>query len=220
MLKAMELGINFIVIIVIAVVILGLGITWVQNVFGNIGVLSDQSIQLARQDLIKRLGNEGKSIGITLLDQDNDGKIPISRSGAQQVTTRPKVIIKNSDSDTRCYKLGIDIVRVDSSVASAAGFQGCINEDCKSNWDALKAKLDTKNWFGPPAFVQVGAGIYEEPEAIVDINNDAPLGEYSFEVKAESVKKSIGDCRGHDYTDLGANEYKTDSEFFIINLVA
>lgn len=220
--KGFQVGINFIVIIIIAVLILTLGITWVQNLFSEIGILTTDTLKIAKQKLIDQIKQGDSSLGITLNDQDNDGVPEISKRFDEISAVNPLIVIKNTDkSNVRCYSIEIYLIGIgDGEIAESAGYSSnCKNERCP-DWDALKAKLGTSNWFIPPAFVEIGPGKFQDFEALVDINEDAPLGEYQFKIKTESVIKSLGSCRDHDYTNVGNNGYESDFALFKFLLVA
>ncbi|MBS3146701.1 hypothetical protein J4471_03310 [Candidatus Woesearchaeota archaeon] len=55
---ALELSMNTIVVIVIGIVLLTLGLTWVRNIFGSVTQISDESIAIARGEIGRISHNE------------------------------------------------------------------------------------------------------------------------------------------------------------------
>ncbi len=65
---AFELSLSFIVIVVIAVILLSLAITFLQGTFTQLGAVANDVTEVAREELLNKLAAQGQRVGIAAPD--------------------------------------------------------------------------------------------------------------------------------------------------------
>lgn len=134
---AINLSISFVVVVVLAVLILSLGIMWIQGMFESIEGLTVQVISKAKTELMSDITSGDKDIGITL---PSVTRVP--PGGGQDL----EVILKNKEFNARCYMIDIELVSVDSVVSSGyfVGDPNCLGPSCSG---FAQIKNDVERWF-------------------------------------------------------------------------
>ncbi len=134
---AINLSISFVVVVVLAVLILSLGVMWIQGMFESIESLTTQVIAKAKTQLMNDITAGDRDIGITL-----PLVTKVSPGGGEEL----EIILKNKEFDARCYMIDIELVSVDADVSS--GYFG--SPDCLgpgSDCPFAQIKQDAERWF-------------------------------------------------------------------------
>ncbi len=133
---AINLSISFVVVVVLAVLILSLGVMWIQGMFESIESLTTQVIAKAKTQLMNDITSGKKEIGITL-----PSKTKVPPGGGEDL----EIILKNKEYNSRCYMIDIELVSVDAAVSSAYfNNPDCLGPACPG-FDQIKQ--DAERWF-------------------------------------------------------------------------
>lgn len=178
---AIELSISFVVIVVIAVLILSLGIIWIQNIFGSITELTDQVIEKAKENLMSDITAGRREMGVTLPSLT---KVTPGQGASLQM------ILKNTEVNQRCFYFAIKLVGVDSVVSSAYfNNPDCATPSCP---DFAQIKQDVERWFLiAPNVKSVGGQALGSSEVTFDTNTDTKAGRYAFTAYAYYMNPMI-----------------------------
>ena len=133
---AINLSISFVVVVVLAVLILSLGVMWIQGMFESIESLTTQVIAKARTQLMSDITGGNKDIGITL---PSVTRVP--PGGGQDL----EIILKNKEFNARCYMIDIELVSVDA--AASSGYFGDPNCLIPGTSCFEQIKQDAERWF-------------------------------------------------------------------------
>ncbi len=122
--------------VVLAVLILSLGVMWIQGMFESIESLTTQVIAKAKTQLMNDITAGDRDIGITL-----PAVTRVSPGGGQDL----EIILKNKEFNARCYMIDIELVSVDAAVSSGYfGSPDCVSPTC-TGFDQIQQ--DAKRWF-------------------------------------------------------------------------
>ncbi len=133
---AINLSISFVVVVVLAVLILSLGVMWIQGMFESIESLTTQVIAKAKTQLMNDITSGDRDIGVTL---PSVTKVP--PGGGEDL----EIILKNKEFNARCYMIDIELVSVDAAVSSGYfGSPDCLSPTCPG---FAQIKQDAERWF-------------------------------------------------------------------------
>jgi uncharacterized protein (UPF0333 family) len=194
---AINLSISFVVVVVLAVLILSLGVMWIQGMFESIESLTTQVIAKAKTQLMSDITSGDKDMGITL-----PSLTKVQPGGGQDL----EVILKNTEFNARCYMIDIVLVSVDSSVSSAyTGGPDCLSPSCTG---FSQIKQDAERWFmiTPDTLSADSQGVVTSTVSF-EITESAKGGRYGFTVYGHFMNPMIApaNCRpglGTDQIDV------------------
>lgn len=209
---AINLSIGFVVVVVLAVLILSLGIMWIQGMFGSITGLTDQVIAKAKTQLMSDITSGKKDMGVTIPALT---KVPPSGGGDLEI------ILKNKDFNARCYMFDIELVSVDSTVSS-----GYFNAPtCTGPGSACQGgdfnviKQDAERWFLiTPNIMSADAQATVSSTVTFDVTEGSKAGRYGFSAYGYFMNPLIAPaaCKpGLDTTQLDPNKAPKVSSFQI-----
>lgn len=169
---AINLSISFVVVVVLAVLILSLGVMWIQGMFESIESLTTQVIAKAKTQLMNDITSGDREIGITL---PSVTRVP--PGGREDL----EVILKNKEFNARCYMIDIELVGVDAAVSSAYfGSPDCLSPSCPG---FAQIKQDAERWFLiTPDILPANSQQTATSTVSFETRDDSKGGRYGFTV--------------------------------------
>lgn len=126
-------------IVLVIIIIIALIVVWIIYIIPeppSIPQITPQTITKAKTELMNDITSGNKDIGITL---PSVTKVPLG--GGQDL----EIILKNNESNPRCFMFDIELVAVDAAVSSGYfGSPDCMSPSCPG-FSQIKQK--TKGWF-------------------------------------------------------------------------
>jgi len=173
---AINLSISFVVVVVLAVLILSLGVMWIQGMFESIESLTTQVIAKAKTQLMNDITAGDSEIGITL-----PLVTKVSPGGGEEL----EIILKNKEFNARCYMIDIELVSVDATVSSAYfGNPDCVSPSLSSpTCQFAQIKQDAERWFliTPNVLPADSQGVVTSTVSF-ETRDDSKGGRYGFTV--------------------------------------
>lgn len=191
-LKGFEIGINFIVIIVVAVLILTLGITWIQGVFKSVGSMTDQITAKAHENLMNDLQSGNAKMGFT---------VPNSVVMKKEESGKFEVGVKNEMYEGKCFSVYAVLATVDQAVLSKYG--------CTSFSSCTGLRAEVMRWFATQGTIWVNG--QEVGNVIVDVKppRNAPSGRFIFKINADYAPLVNGAKACDEYTGDFSERYES-----------
>ncbi len=201
-LKGLEVGIGFIITIIIAVMALVLAIQFLQQVFPQVTTLGQDAINTARNTLITKLDDPDfqQVCTVTLPTTDRKGvtisKRTLSDSEASGRPFKPLIGLKNPTTDTKCYKMDVKLDSVSTSLSQPYfAKDGCFNENCPEFVALQKKALE---WIRPSissAISLPSKGSAKDIDLLLNVG-EMKEGDYTFvfSVSEADPKESGGKC--------------------------
>ena len=224
----MEVGIGFIITIIIAVMALVLAIQFLQTVFPQVTTLGQDAINTARQTLITKLDDPDfqQVCTITLPTTDRRG-VTISKKNVQDSEAtgkpfKPLVGLKNPTSETKCYKIEVKLDSVATDLSQKYfSKEGCFNEAC-AEFVALQKKA--LEWIRPSissAIALPSKGSAKDIDLLLNIN-EMKEGAYTFvfSVSQADPKESGGKCPSIAEENKWRDQQVCDPPGRVVNIVA
>lgn len=188
--KGFEIGINFIVIIVVAVLILTLGITWIQGVFTSVSDMTTQITARAHENLMEDLRSGDAKMGYTV-----PNKVKMKRD----VSGKFEVGLKNDGQEGRCYSVYPVLVQVDNEVLARYG--------CSSMQSCTGIRADIMKWFVYYNIIWING--QDVGYTLVDVKppKNAPVGRYLFQFSADTAPVVTSARACDEYTGDFSDRY-------------
>lgn len=226
--KGMEVGIGFIITIIIAVMALVLAIQFLQQVFPQVTSLGQDAINTARNTLITKLDDPDfqQVCTVTLPTTDKRGvtlsKKTVKDSEASGKPFKPLVGLKNPTTETKCYKIDAKLDSVSTSLSQPYfAKDGCFDENCPEFVALQKKALE---WIRPSiksAIPLSSKGSAKEIDLLLNID-EMKDGQYTFvfSVSQTDPKESGGKCPSIAEENKWTNQQVCDPPGRIITIVA
>ena len=195
-----DVGIEFIIVIILAVLVLTLGTGFLQNIFKQVDVIGTQVTDKAINELINQLSNTKKEVGTTI--------------GARKVIDRNQpaefaVVINNGiqgSAKDSCFKVFLTIEDADRGIINRLG--------CADFSTCTKLK-ETEQWFSFAPTKWLSSGKAEPSKVSVNIPAEADSGDYIFRA-AVGINSKLTDFSQCNAQTQGFTQY--GSEDFILQV--
>lgn len=205
---AINLSISFVVVVVLAVLILSLGIIWIQDLFGSITQLTDQVIATAKENLMSDITAGRKEMGVTL---------PATTGITPGQGASLEMIVKNTEVNQRCFYFAIKLVGVDSVVSSAYfNNPDCTTPSCSG---FAQIKQDVERWFLiTPNVKSINGQALGSSKVTFKTGTDSKAGRYGFTAYGYYMNPLISPVQcepGLSLDQVDPNRAPKDSSFQI-----
>ena len=163
--KGLEVGIGFIITIIIAVMALVLAIQLLNPLFTQAGELGNDAIRGARRELLDSIRTDKYSetckISLPSLKPSESSYL---MSKSKTLSERPLIGLKNTGDTPKCYRSSVELVSISTKLAKEyfPNNEGCVSAiDC-TDFNGLKNQASL--WFRPsdPSVIPI------DPRDVVD----------------------------------------------------
>ena len=184
--KGMEVGIGFIITIIIAVMALVLAIQLLNPLFTQAGELGNEAIAGARKELLDSIRTDTYSeickISLPPLKQSESSYL---MSKSKTLSERPVIGLKNTGDTSKCYRSGVELVSIGNELAKKyfPDNEKCISAESCTDFNGLKDQASL--WFRPsdPSVIRLDSRDFVDHIDLTTEVGTMKEGTYTFAFK-------------------------------------